>query len=105
MWAIILSDNGVLPNPFPAATPGEVIAVTSAQYTLRDSERTLILQTLQNAGWVIGGRNGAAAKLGVKRTTLIAKMKKHEIYRPRAASDIDQVQETGKIEDYRTAVQ
>jgi transcriptional regulator with GAF, ATPase, and Fis domain len=104
--AIILSNNGVLPNPLPAAAPGEAIAVTSSvQHTLRDSERTLILQTLQGAGWVVGGANGAAAKLGIKRTTLIAKMRKLGIFRPDRTSDADRVRETGKIEDYRTAFQ
>jgi hypothetical protein len=32
------------------------------------------LETLEQAGWVVGGKRGAAAKLGLKRTTLIAKM-------------------------------
>ena len=49
--------------------------------TLSDSERALILQTLEATGWVIGGSNGAATKLGVKRTTLIHRMKKLGIER------------------------
>jgi len=49
---------------------------------LRDSERTLILQTLEAVGRVIGGPKGAAAKLGLKRTMLINKMQKLGIYRP-----------------------
>jgi transcriptional regulator with PAS, ATPase and Fis domain len=93
--AIIMSDNGVLPNPLPAL-PSEVITVRSPQHTLKDSERTLILQTLQSAGWVIGGAKGAAAKLGVKRTTLIAKMKKLGICRPGQGSDLDQVHDTAE---------
>jgi transcriptional regulator with GAF, ATPase, and Fis domain len=84
--AIILSDNGVLPNPLPAS-PSEVFALSSGQRTLKDSERSLILQTLQDASWVIGGVSGAAVKLGVKRTTLIAKMKKLGISRPGRGSD------------------
>jgi transcriptional regulator with GAF, ATPase, and Fis domain len=102
--AIIMSDNGVLPNPLPAS-PSEVSTITTAPRTLKDSERTLILQTLQRAGWVIGGASGAAAKLGVKRTTLIAKMKKLGISRPGRASDVDQVHEIGKTEDCRSVVQ
>ncbi len=102
--AIILSDNGVLPNPLPASL-GEVITVTSGQCTLKDSERTLILQTLQGTGWVIGGASGAAAKLGVKRTTLIAKMKKLGISRPGRGSDVEQIQGTGETGDYRLVVQ
>jgi len=49
---------------------------------LRDSERNLILRTLEVVGWVIGGPKGAAAKLGLKRTTLIHKMQKLGISRP-----------------------
>lgn len=102
-----MSDNGVLPNPLPAS-PGEVITVTPvspAPRTLKDSERTLILQTLQRAGWVIGGVSGAAAKLGLKRTTLIAKMKKLGISRPGRASDADEVHETVQTEDFRSVFQ
>jgi transcriptional regulator with GAF, ATPase, and Fis domain len=102
--AIIMSDNGVLANPLPAS-PGEVVTVSSAQHTLKDSERTLILQTLQDAGWVIGGAKGAAAKLGVKRTTLIAKMKKLGICRPGHGSDVDQVHDTDETGDFRSALQ
>jgi DNA-binding NtrC family response regulator len=42
----------------------------------------LILKTLEAVGWVIGGPQGAAAKLGLKRTTLIHKMQKLGISRP-----------------------
>jgi transcriptional regulator with GAF, ATPase, and Fis domain len=87
--AVILSNNGVLPNTLPTAwTPGVVPcsvtppATSPAATTLRDSERALILQTLAEAGWVIGGPTGAAAMLGLKRTTLIHKMKKLGISRP-----------------------
>jgi formate hydrogenlyase transcriptional activator len=44
-------------------------------------ECSLILQTLEEVGWVIGGPKGAAAKLGLKRTTLIHRMQKLGIYR------------------------
>src|SRR5438477_10465510 len=79
--AVILSNDGVLPNPLPAAGTQGVI-ISQAATTLRDSERTLILHTLQRVGWVIGGPKGAAAKLGLKRTTLIHKMQKLGISRP-----------------------
>ena len=80
--AVILSDDGVLPNPLPAATP-LAITTSPASTTLRDSERTLILRTLESVGWVIGGVKGAATKLGLKRTTLIHKMQKLGISRSR----------------------
>jgi len=79
--AVILSDDGVLPNPL--LTSGtQRISVVAAPTTLMDSERVLILRTLEAAGWVIGGRDGAAARLGLKRTTLIYKMQRHGISRP-----------------------
>src|SRR5256885_1458600 len=65
--AVILSDDGVLPNPLPAAGTQQVM-VSPPATTLRESERTLILCTLEELGWVIGGPKGAAAKLGLKRT-------------------------------------
>jgi transcriptional regulator with GAF, ATPase, and Fis domain len=78
--AVILSDDGVLPNPLPV---GEALSITTspASTTLKDSERILILRTLESVGWVIGGAKGAAEKLGLKRTTLIHKMQKLGISR------------------------
>jgi formate hydrogenlyase transcriptional activator len=79
--AVILSNDGVLPNPLPT-TGSETITGLPGYSALRESERALIVQTLEAVGWVIGGASGAAAKLGLKRTTLIAKMKKLGIARP-----------------------
>jgi formate hydrogenlyase transcriptional activator len=79
--AVILSDDGVLSNPLPTATM-EDVTLSPAATTLRDSERSLILHALEEAGWVIGGPRGAAAKLGVKRTSLIYKMQGLGISRP-----------------------
>jgi transcriptional regulator with GAF, ATPase, and Fis domain len=79
--AVILSSDGVLPNPLPRCASEEA-SVVPGYTTLRDSEHSLILQTLDAVGWVIGGPTGAAAKLGLKRTTLIARMKKLGISRP-----------------------
>ena len=79
--ALILSEDGVLPNPM--LTVGtQHIGVVPTPTTLADSERALILRTLEAAGWVIGGRDGAAARLGLKRTTLISKMQRLGISRP-----------------------
>jgi len=49
---------------------------TDGVRTLADADRAHIVAALQRTNGVIGGRNGAAARLGVKRTTLIARMKK-----------------------------
>ena len=79
--AVILSNDGVLPNPLPPQGALDAIAAPAAT-TLKASERLLILKTLETAGWVIGGAKGAAARLGLSRTTLINKMKKLGISRP-----------------------
>jgi formate hydrogenlyase transcriptional activator len=89
--AVILSDEGVLPNPVPVSEKKErhPVAIVPAHGTLRDAERSLIFQTLEAAGWRIGGTTGAAVRLGLKRTTLIGKMKRFGIARPLARYDID----------------
>jgi formate hydrogenlyase transcriptional activator len=91
--AVILSVDGVLPNPLPTGGM-QRISVFSAPTppTLIDSERALILRTLEAVGWVIGGRNGAAARLGLKRTTLIYKMQRHGISRPSIGSNLDVIE-------------
>ena len=53
----------------------------STPVTLEDAERSHILQTLQQTKGVIGGRAGAAGRLGLARTTLISKMKRLGINR------------------------
>ena len=92
--AVILSDDGVLPNPLPASAPRIVTKAASATSptgtTLKDSERNLILRTLEAVGWVIGGPKGAGAKLGLKRTTLIHRMQKLGITRPNLENDNDE---------------
>ncbi len=89
--AVILSNDGVLPNSLPmAGTQAAAVAISApAATTLKDSERALILHTLQGVGWVIGGPKGAATKLGLKRTTLIHKMQKLGISRPGIQSSED----------------
>jgi len=89
--AAILCQNGVLPNPLPTvdakrpfANPPVSIPLDSSAIpgTFTDSQRAIILQALHGAGWIIGGPHGAAARLGLKRTTLLSKMKKLGISRP-----------------------
>ena len=63
-------------------------------HTLADAERAHIMATLRETNWVVGGRNGAATRLGLNRTTLIARMRKLGISRETAEqstgrSDID----------------
>jgi formate hydrogenlyase transcriptional activator len=87
--AIILSSGPVLKVPLndlhalpvaPATTAGRKIE------TLEESERRHILEALDAADWVISGRKGAANALGLKRSTLQARMEKLGIRRARAAA-------------------
>jgi transcriptional regulator with GAF, ATPase, and Fis domain len=85
--AVILSEDGVLPNPLLTAGTQRT-NVSPTPTTLIDSERAVILRALEEAGWVIGGPDGAATRLGVKRTTLIYKMQRHGIFRPSLESNL-----------------
>jgi formate hydrogenlyase transcriptional activator len=90
--SVIRSDDGVLPNPLPPSQTNTIPTI-APQGTLREHEATLILETLRAAGGMIGGPRGAAARLGLKRTTLVSKMKRLGIYRPRFQRLIDEVNE------------
>jgi formate hydrogenlyase transcriptional activator len=82
--AVILSPGPSLQVPLgdlqPAATPAP--APAAAAVTLAEAEREHILAALRGTGWVLGGPNGAAARLGMKRSTLRWKMNKLGISRP-----------------------
>jgi len=95
--AVIRSDNGVLPNPLPRSKKEDADATTLSNGTFMDSQRALILQALEATGWVIGGPLGAAARLGLKRTTLVSKMKKLGLYRPRHHRLMDEFNERSEL--------
>ena len=59
----------------------------SLQEALDETERTQILRALEEANGVVGGPNGAAARLGIKRTTLHVRMQKLGIHVSRTAID------------------
>lgn len=91
--SVILSSDGVFSPPLKELTPqprmdGGVFSHPMERMgrpgfaTLRDIEREHILQTLQKTGWVVGGPKGAAVRLGLNRTTLVARMRKLGIARP-----------------------
>lgn len=79
--AFVLANDGVLPNPLRLTGATSHLSST-AQEAFRESDRTRILRALETTGWRVGGPSGAAARLGLKRTTLIARIKKHGIFRP-----------------------
>jgi len=93
--SVILSRDGVLPNPLHKKQTELTIPnlhrtrTFHSSMTLEDSDRTLIVETLEQAGWIVGGPRGAAAKLGLKRTTLLAKMRRLGISRPTAQDGTD----------------
>jgi formate hydrogenlyase transcriptional activator len=63
-------------------SPRAAVGASAATGQLRNAERELILEALRKSHGVIGGPEGAAAKLGLKRTTLQSKMRKLGITRP-----------------------
>ena len=86
--AVILSHDGVLHNPLHKRRTGPLVLslqrtqIAPSPGTWEDSDRALIVETLEEVGWVVGGPRGAAAKLGLKRTTLMARMSRLGISRP-----------------------
>jgi len=77
--AVIRSDDEVLANPLASSGKEKFDTAIVLKGTFVDSQRALILQALEASGGTIGGPEGAAAQLGLKRTTLIAKMKRLRI--------------------------
>jgi formate hydrogenlyase transcriptional activator len=78
--AVILSPGRVLRLPLAELTL-PVRGLPSRGRTLEDVERAHILKTLRDTHGVVGGAQGAAVRLGVKRTTLLYKMEKLGISR------------------------
>jgi len=53
---------------------------------LEQAERAQIVRVLDECNWVVGGPNGAAARLGLKRTSLVYRMQKLGLRRADSAS-------------------
>ncbi len=80
--AVIISENEVLRLP-PFETKRNLPSSDRGN-TLNEMERDHILRALDETGWVMGGPAGAAHHLGLKRTTLISKLKRLGIRHARA---------------------
>ena len=78
--AVILSGGSDLQVPL-GELKTQAAPPTNAVATLEAAERSHITRALQESSWVIGGPSGAAARLGMKRTTLQSKMRKLGISR------------------------
>ena len=81
--AVILSRGSTLEVPLTELKqPARTAVVTNGGVTLEHVERDHILKVLDDVKWVIGGPTGAAARLGLNRTTLNHRMRKLGIMRP-----------------------
>jgi formate hydrogenlyase transcriptional activator len=78
--AVILTRGSDLEVSLAELKSSEPVATTELA-TLQDAERNHILRVLEETNWVIGGASGAAARLGMKRTTLQSRMQKLGIAR------------------------
>jgi formate hydrogenlyase transcriptional activator len=78
--SVILTSGSVLYPPL-ASLKSAPEAESLGAITLEDAEREHIRKALEHTGWVVAGRNGAAARLGIKRSTLYFKMQKLGISR------------------------
>jgi formate hydrogenlyase transcriptional activator len=81
--AVILSPQSTLRAPTSELEPFQTARATNVPMNgLAEVERDHILRALEASNWVIGGRTGAAERLGMKRTSLVYRMKKLHIRRP-----------------------
>src|SRR5277367_949827 len=80
--SVIISSGDVLSPPL-GSLPSVAASEPSGAITLEDAERDHIRKTLEETRWVVAGPNGAAARLGIKRSTLYFRMQKLGISRSR----------------------
>jgi formate hydrogenlyase transcriptional activator len=80
--SVVLTKGAELQAPVASlvSTPDTMPVVR----TLADADRAHIVSVLRETNWAVGGPNGAAARLGLYRTTLLAKMRKLGITRETA---------------------
>jgi formate hydrogenlyase transcriptional activator len=86
--AVILSPHSVLRAPtfelelFSAQDGSIPMSGIEPMTGLQEVERDHIVRALEASNWVVGGRNGAAERLGMKRTSLVYRIQKLRIRRP-----------------------
>jgi formate hydrogenlyase transcriptional activator len=83
--AVILSPHTMLRAPISELEPSSTHTrsnLTMSMTGLEEVERDHILRALEASNWTVGGRAGAAARLGMQRTTLVYRMRKLRISRP-----------------------
>jgi formate hydrogenlyase transcriptional activator len=72
----VIISRGVAFEPPPLQLQSKKAGLPKSRKTLEDAMREHIMQALEQTKWVVGGRHGTAAYLGVARTTLLAKMRR-----------------------------
>src|SRR5262249_8593548 len=80
--AVVMSIDGALRPALPESRRPVQMSSGSSSKTLEEVEREHIQNVLKETNWVIGGRDGAATRLGINRTTLTFRMRKLGIVRP-----------------------
>ena len=96
--SVILTSGNVLHAPL-AGLKRAAEAESPGAVTLQDAERDHILKTLEHTRWVVAGPNGAAARLGIKRSTLYFRMHKLGISRPSVNfGSVQQTRQTPPVE-------
>ena len=78
--SVIVTSGDVLQPPLTSLNSATA-AESTGEITMEDAERDHILKTLEHTRWVVSGPNGAAARLGIKRSTLYFRMQKLGISR------------------------
>jgi len=83
--AVILSPGPTLEVPLAALNTRQgPSSIAEPAVTLQEADRRHIISALERSNWVLAGANGAAARLGIKRSTLQFRMRKLGIVRPTA---------------------
>jgi formate hydrogenlyase transcriptional activator len=77
--AVILSTGSILRAPLSELKEGTGQGPSEKLSTLEEAEREHVLRALRESNWVIGGPDGAAARLGIKRTTLAYRIRRLKI--------------------------
>jgi transcriptional regulator with GAF, ATPase, and Fis domain len=84
--AVLMTAGPVLHTPVAELKTFATRKLPSSGPTLANVERSCMMQALRSSGWKIGGHRGAAAKVGLARTTFIARMRRYGIVREASGS-------------------
>jgi formate hydrogenlyase transcriptional activator len=95
--AVILTPHSILRAPVAELEAFAPLRERDASMSrLAEVERDHIVRALEASNWVVGGRNGAAARLGMKRTSLVYRMQKLGISRSEAIAQESAAKSRGK---------